>query len=110
MMPQREAGDSLRDRTEATYGAYEGEPATAGQQYEPSYNQSQDRESAKVYPTPRSNKNTYILAIFITSLIVMIVFAILALIFFTGAGAWVSLIVIASIIFLLAVVVIDKLK
>jgi hypothetical protein len=110
MMPQREADDSLHSQTEPTYGVYEGEQASARQQYETSYEQSPDGSSAKVYPVPGDNKNMYRFAIFIISLVMLLLFALLAIFFIGGTGGWVSLIIIASIIFLLAVVVIDKIK
>lgn len=110
MMPQREADDSLHEQTEPTYGRYEGEQASARQQYENSYEQSQGGLSAKVYPMPRDNKNMYRFAVFIISIAVLILFALLTIFFIGGTGGWVSLIVIASILFLLAVVAIDKIK
>ena len=110
MMPQREADDSLHEQIESTYGRYEGEQASARQQYETSYAQSQNGLSEKVYPMPRSNKNIYSFAIFIISIAMLLLFALLAIFFIGGTGGWVSLIVIASIIFLLAAVSIDKIK
>jgi hypothetical protein len=110
MMPQREADDSLHEQTEPVYGRYEGEQASARQQYETSYEQSQSGLSAKVYPVPRDNKNMYLFAIFIISMVMLLIFALLAIFFIGGSGGWISLIVIASIIFLLAVVAIDKIK
>lgn len=110
MMPQKEADDSLHEQTGPTYGRYEGEQASARQQYETSYEQLQGRLATKVYPMPRDNKNMYYLAVFIISLAMLLLFALLAVFFIGGTGGWVSLIVIAAVIFLLAAVVIDKMK
>jgi hypothetical protein len=110
MMPQREADNLLHDQTESIYGSYEGEPATASQQYESSYDQPQNGSSAKVYPTPRDNKNMYYLAVFVIGLIVLLAFAFLAIFFIGGVGGWVSLISVAFIIFLMAAVVVEKIK
>ena len=110
MMPQNEADDSLHEPAEPIYGRYEGEQASARQHYETSYKPSQDELSAKVYPMPRDNKNIYYLAVFIISLVMLLLFALLAVFFIGGTGGWVSLIVIAGVIFLLAAVVVDKMK
>jgi amino acid transporter len=110
MMPQREVDDSFHEQTEPTYGRYEGEQVSARQHYETSYEQAPGGLSAKVYPMPRDNKNMYSFAIFVISIALLLFFALLAIFVIGGTGGWVSLIVIASIIFLLAVVVIDKMK
>lgn len=110
MMPQREVNDSLQEQTEQSYGRYEGEQASARQQYETSYEQSPAGLAGKVYPMPHDNKNLYRLAVFLISMVTLLIFAILAIFFIGGVGGWISLIAVASVIFLIAAVVIDKIE
>ncbi len=56
MMPQREAGESIHEQTDPTYGAYEGDQLYAHQSSEPSFEQPlRDGLGGKVYPETRDN-------------------------------------------------------
>ena len=111
MMPQREAADSMQEPVEASYGRYEGNQSSTRQQFETSYDQSAQRDAAeKIYPSARDNKNLYRLLVFITAIVAIFLFAILAIFFIGGTGGWVSIIVVAFLIFLMSVVVVDKIQ
>jgi hypothetical protein len=111
MMPQREAADSMHEPVETSYGRYEGNQSSTHQQFEASYNQSTHGDAVgKIYPSTRDNKNLYRLLVFITAILAIFLFAILAIFFIGGTGGWVSIIVVAFIIFLMSVVVVDKIQ
>jgi fatty acid desaturase len=112
MMPQREANDSTDEQVGPAYGRYEGnQTSTHQQQYESPYEQSLSQGVAgKVYPAPRNNKNIYSLIVFVIAMAMLLLFALLAIFFIGGTGGWVTLIVIAGVIFLMAAVTIDKIQ
>jgi len=111
MMPQREASESIHEQEGRTYGRYEGEQAYARQQEETSY-ESSLREGAggKVYPEPRDTKNLFRLIVFVIAMVTLLLCALLFIFFLGGTGGWISFIVAGFVIFLVAVVTVDKIK
>src|SRR5579883_2335366 len=98
-MSPGEAADSMHEPVETSYGRYEGNQKSARQHFETSYDQSTHGEAAeKIYPSARDNKNLYRLLVFITAIVAIFLFAILAIFFIEGTGGWVSIIVVAFII------------
>lgn len=111
MMPQREAGDSIHEQTEQTYGGYEGSQTYGDQHYHSLYEQQlRDGTAGKVYPAAADNKNMLRLLTFVVAMIFLIAFAVLCLLFVGGTGGWISFAVAAFVIFVTAVVAIDKIK
>jgi fatty acid desaturase len=111
MMPQREAGESIHEQADSTYGSYQGEQAFAHQSYETSYEQPLRQEPVgKVYSAPRDNKNMLRLLMFVIAMVTLLVFAILCIFFLGGTGGWISLVVAAFAIFLITVMAIDKIN
>ncbi|HJT58200.1 MAG TPA: hypothetical protein VJ761_16975 [Ktedonobacteraceae bacterium] len=113
MMPQMEAHESDYEQAGASYGGYQGNQTHAHQYYDPSYEQPiRERLGAggKVYPEPRDNKNMFRLGIFLISMGMLLVCALLFVFFLGGSGGWISFIVAAFVIFLIAVVTLDKIK
>lgn len=111
MMPHKDVDDAKSEPEEANYGRYEGKQPAARQQYAPTYEQLlREDTSGKVYPVVPDNKNLYRLLVFIVAMVMLFVFAILTIFFIGGTGGWVSLIVVAFIIFLISVVAIDKIR
>jgi hypothetical protein len=113
MMPQREANESAYEQAGATYGGYEGNQAHAHQYYDPSYEQPLKEgpgAGGKVYPEPRDSKNLFHLAIFLISMVTLLLCAVLFIFFLGGTGGWISFAVAAFVIFLIAVVTMDKIK
>ena len=111
MMPQGEANESAYEQAGATYGRYEGDQANARQYYDTSYEQPlRERPGAggKVYPEPRDSKNMFRLGIFLISMVTLLICAVLFIFFLGGTGGWISFVVAAFVIFLIAVVTIDK--
>ncbi|HEY1354021.1 MAG TPA: hypothetical protein VGF67_30800 [Ktedonobacteraceae bacterium] len=110
MMPHRDRDDQPGPQ-EALYGRYEGRQPDMRQQYAPAYEQSlREDTSGKVYPAVSDNRNLYRLLVFIMAMVMLFVFAILTIFFIGGTGGWVSLIVVAFIIFLISAVAIDKIR
>ena len=113
MMPQKEANEPANEQAGATYGGYEGNQAHAHQYYDPSYEQPLREGSGaggKVYPEPRNSKNMFVLAIFLISMVTLLLCAVLFIFFLGGTGGWISFAVAAFVIFLIAVVTMDKIK
>ena len=111
MMPQRETGDAIHEQAETTYGGYEGNQMYGEQHYEAAYEQPVRHGAAgKVYPIQADNKNLLRLITFFMAMVFLIVFAIICLLFVGGTGGWVSFAVAAFVIFVTAVVAIDKIK
>lgn len=102
--------DASPDVDEPGYGRYEGQQAPARQQYAFSYEQRREDASGKVYPAVRDNKNLYRLLVFIVAMVMLFVFALLTIFFIGGTGGWVSLVVMAFIIFLISAVALDRIR
>jgi hypothetical protein len=113
MMPQREANESTYEQAGANYGRYEGGQADTRQYYDTSYEQPL-REGpgagGKVYPEPHDSKNMFRLGIFLISMVTLLICAFLFIFFLGGTGGWISFVVAAFVIFLIAVVTVDKIK
>lgn len=108
MMPQREASDSTHEQS---YAGYEGSQMYSDQHYDASYEQpARSGIAAKVYPVPAENKNLLRLITFVVAMAFLVIFAIICLLAFGGTGGWISFSVAAFVIFLTAVVAIDKIK
>jgi hypothetical protein len=111
MMPQREAGDSIHEKSDPTYGGYEGSQMYSDQHYDASYEQPlRSGAAGKVYPAPSDNKNVLRLLTFVVAMVFLVIFAIICLLAFGGTGGWISFSVAAFVIFVTAVVAIDKIK
>ncbi|GLV55470.1 hypothetical protein KDH_23140 [Dictyobacter sp. S3.2.2.5] len=113
MMPQQEANDARQEQAGAAYGKYEGEPASAYayQQFESPYQRPLREEPAsKLYTPAPDNKNMLRLMAFGMTLLALIVLAVLCLIIVGGTGGWISFCAACLTIFIVAVVVIDKIK
>lgn len=96
---------------EPGYGRYEGNQTAARQQYVSTYEHLLRGDlSGKVYPAVHDSKNLYRLLVFIVAMVMLFLFAILTIFFIGGTGGWVSLIVVAFVIFLISVVAIDKIR
>jgi Mg2+/Co2+ transporter CorB len=111
MMPQKDVDHLLPDPQEQTYGGYEGNQVSAHQHSLSSYEQSGHEDAGgKVYPVVHDNKNLYRLLVFVVAMVVLLLFAVLTIFFIGGTGGWVSLIVIAFIIFLICAVVVSEIR
>lgn len=111
MMPQREAGDSIHEKSDPTYGGYEGSQMYSDQHYDASYEQPlRSGATGKVYPTRSDNKNVLRLLTFVVAMVFLAIFAIICLLAFCGTGGWISFSVAAWVIFITAIVAIDKIK
>jgi hypothetical protein len=112
MMPQREASESIHDPADHIYGKYEGNQAYA-HQYETSYEQPLKEGTGaggKVYPQPGDNKNMFTLLMFVIAMVTLLLCAVLFIFFLGGTGGWIGFVVAAGVIFLVAVVAIEKIK
>ncbi|GCE08208.1 hypothetical protein [Dictyobacter aurantiacus] len=110
MMPQQEANDEQQEQAGVAYGKYEGESASAYayQQYQRS---PREEPAGKLYTPAPDNKNMLRLVAFGMALLALIVLAVLCLVVVGNAGAgWISFCAACLTIFILAVVVIDKIK
>jgi len=111
MMPQREENESIYEQAEASYGKYEG-----NQEFSHSSDWKSDnlipRETTgeKVYPQQQNLKNMFRLGMFMVAMVMLLLFALLFIFFLGGTGGWISFCVAAGVIFLLAVIVIDKIE
>lgn len=114
MMPQREADESIYGQADPLYGGYEGDQtsqAHAQQQFEPPYQYPLREEMAgKLYAHPADNKNILRLIAFGMAMVALIVFAVICLIFVGGSGGWISFCAACLATFIIAAVVIDKIK
>jgi hypothetical protein len=111
MMPQREAGESIHEQIDLTYGGYEGDQAYAHQPHEPSFERPlRDGLAGKVYPESRDNKNMLRLMMFLIAMAMILICAVLFIFFLGGTGGWISFVVAAGAIFLIAVIAIDKIQ
>jgi hypothetical protein len=126
MMPEQE-------RSSSTYGRYEEHQAYTQQQYETPYGQPQKGEAVdgdfveavadrivqrlrqetagKVYPQPRQlDKNILRMGMAVISMLMLVFFALLFVIVVGGTSGWISFAIGSFIVFLIAVVAIDKVK
>jgi len=112
MMPQREASESLHEQAAPTYGRYEGnQTSSARQQYDTSYEQDLREEPVgKVYPLPRDNKNMLRFALAVISMVMLLLFGLLFVVFIGGTAGWISFAAASLAIFIIAAVGIDKIK
>ena len=111
MMPQRPENESMYEENETSYGRYEENQTFT--------NSSKLRSEApfaggttgeKVYPQIHNQKNMFRIGMFILAMIMLLVFALLFVFFLGGTGGWISFCVAAGVIFLLTVIVIDKIE
>ncbi len=111
MMPQREAGESIHEQADSTYGSYQGEQAFAHQSYETSYEQPLRQEPiGKVYPSPHDNKNLFRLIVFAIAMVTLLAFAVICLVLVGGTGGWISFCAACLAILTIAAAAIDKMK
>ena len=126
IMPQQEQSSS-------TYGHYEEQQAHSQQEYDTSYERPSKGETVdddfveavadrivqrlrqgtagKVYPEPRQlDKNLLRVALAIISLSLLVLFAFLFVIVVGGSTGWISFAIGSFVVFLIAVVTIDKIK
>lgn len=102
--------DTAPGSGEPGYGRYEGQQAPARQQHAYPYEQGREDTSGKVYPVVSDHKNLYRLLVFIVAMVMLFVFALLTIFFIGGTGGWVSLVVMAFIIFLISAVALDRIR
>lgn len=107
MMPQREASEQI----DATYGRYEGDQTFDRRAHETFYEQPLSRGPAdKVYPALPDNKNLLRLLTFVVAIVALFVFCFMCLIIAGGTGGWISFCAACLATFIIAVVVLDKIK
>jgi|SRR5581483_9109801 len=95
----------------SSYGRYEGNQVHAGQKTEFSYKQSPGADSmAKVYPLPPDRKNLFRFSLVVLAMAMILILAGICLLIVGGTGGWVSFISVSFIVFLIAVVAIEKIQ
>jgi hypothetical protein len=95
MIPQREAGESIYEQADSTYGKYEGDQEYARQHGEISYEQSlREGPEGKVYPPTSYNVNMFyqFVIVFVISMVALFAFAVLCLVYVGGTGGWIGFI------------------
>lgn len=96
---------------QSSYGAYEGQQAEVHQEYETTYTQEQrDGGSGKIPAPRRDMRNMYRLTLAIMSMLMLIPFALLFVVFVGGSQGWICFGIAAAAIFLISVVAIDKIQ
>ena len=111
MMPQRETNESTSEQLEPTYGKYEGEQASTRYADEIADIQPiRETTGTKVHSSRGMDRNALRFLMFLTAMIMLVIFAILCLFFFGGIGGWISFVVAAGVIFLTTAVVIEKIE
>jgi len=95
MIPQREAGESIYEQADSTYGKYEGDQEYARQHGETSYEQPlREVPGGKVYPPQSDNINMFyqFVIVFVISMVSLFAFAVLCLVYVGGTGGWIGFI------------------
>lgn len=111
MMPQREENESIYERDASTYGNYEGNQEFSHRSdLESQAPLPRETSGEKVYPQQHNRKNMFRLGMFLVAMVMLLLFALLFIFFLGGTGGWISFCVAAGVIFLLAVIVIDKIE
>ena len=112
MMPQKEVNEAIRQQADPDYGRYEGnQTSSARKQYEASYDQDlREGLVGKVYPLPRDNKNMLRFALAVISMVMLLLFGLLFVVFIGGTAGWISFAAASLAIFIIAAVGIDKIK
>ena len=111
MMPQRAENEPIYEQADTSYGRYEGDQDVSHSSDLRSDNPiSRETSGEKVYPQQNNRKNMFRLGMFMVAMVMLLLFALLFVFFLGGTGGWISFIVAASVIFLLTVVVIDKIE
>ncbi|GHO58804.1 hypothetical protein [Ktedonobacter robiniae] len=94
-----------------SYGVYEMQSASEHQEYEMSSFQKPDSVANEKLRAPRRDmQNIYRFILAITSMLMLIPFALLFMVFMGGAQGWIGFGIAAIAIFLIAVVAIDKIE
>lgn len=102
---------TLSHTNHSSYGAYEMQSASEHQEYEMSSFQKQDKvANEKIRAPKRDMRNIYRFILAITSMLMLIPFALLFVVFMGGPQGWIGFAIAACAIFLIAVVAIDKIE
>jgi hypothetical protein len=111
MMPQREENESMYEQTDTSYGRYEGDQEVSHRSdWRSEAPLPRETTAEKVYPQQQNRKNMFRLGMFMVAMVMLLLFALLFIFFLGGTGGWISFCVAAGVIFLLAVIVIDKIE
>lgn len=111
MMPQRSENESMYDQYDSSYGKYEGNQTfTNRSELSSEAPIPREAQAEKVYPQLQNHKNLLRLGMFMVAMVMLLVFALLFIFFLGGTGGWIGFCVAAGVIFLLAVIVIDKIE
>src|SRR5215471_7778988 len=111
MMPQRSENESMHEQAGTSYGKYEGNQEFSQHSDWGTGNEApRETSGEKVYPQLHNHKNMFRLGMFLIAMVMLLVFALLFVFFLGGTGGWISFCVAAGVIFLLAVIVIDKIE
>ena len=91
MMQQRNTGEAREEQAGLLYGNYEGGQQHAAPPYEiPEALPLREGPGEKVYLPSAESMNTYRLLVFVISMIALLVFVIVCLVFVGGTGGWIS--------------------
>jgi hypothetical protein len=111
MMPQKQENEPIFEQADTSYGRYEGNQEFSQRSDWRSDNPiHRETTGEKVYPQQYNRKNMFRLGMFMVAMIMLLLFALLFIFFLGGTGGWISFCVAAGVIFLLAVIVIDKIE
>jgi hypothetical protein len=111
MMPQKQENESIYEPIDTSYGRYEGNQEFSHRSDLRSDSQTlKETTGEKVYPQQYNRKNMFRLGMFMVAMVMLLLFALLFIFALGGTGGWVSFCVAAGVIFLLTVVVIDKIE
>jgi hypothetical protein len=111
MMPQRSENESIYEHDESSYGRYEGNQTfTNSSEMRSEAQYPSETTAEKVYPQLHNQKNILRIGMFMLAMVMILVFALLFIFFLGGTGGWISFCVAAGIIFLLTVIIIDKIE
>lgn len=111
MIPQKEAGELQHEQTSPAYGSYQ-EGQQDGSQHGAIYYEQPPREvpGGKVYPSLLSNKTILQFLWFAVAMVALLAFAGICLIAVGGTAGWISFIVAAFVIMVIAATAVSQLK
>ena len=111
MIPQRESHETIHEQSSSIYGGYEGDQEFSHRSdWRTEAPLPRETTAQKVYPQQQNRKNMFRLGMFLVAMVMLLLFALLFIFFLGGTGGWISFCVAAGVIFLLAVIVIDKIE
>ena len=111
MMPPRSENESMYEQEDSSYGKYEGNQTfTDSSELNSGAPFQREAQAEKVYPQLHNHKNMFRVGMFMLAMVMLLVFALLFIFFLGGTGGWISFCVAAGVIFLLTVIIIDKIE